>query len=1072
MIKKGFWLLLFGLVCATTAFAQTDPVRSAADTTKFTDTTTVAVNKINVKGQKIAGLVVDGTTNKPIVGVRLAVVDFSGAITDDKGRFNITVPDYNATLSVTYDGYHTKLLPVHKGKMETIKIWPLSYQSLFTEVELPMEKISLARTSAAIDVVKIQGGWNNNSETPASEIQGRLTGLNAIRKSGTQGVGADVLVRGFTSLYATNQPLYVVDGMIYDVNTYGASLTLGHKNNPLQGVDVRDVESITLVKDAAATAAYGTKAANGIVVITTNRAKDLATQIDFAAYTGLNLTPKHLPVMNVQDYRIYLSDILTSQGLTAAEIAAKPYMNDSMDPALNQNYPMYHQNTDWQKEVFKTSIDQNYFVKVSGGDNIAKYALSVGVLSDKGVIDSTRNNRYNMRFNSDLNLTKKLQANTSLSFTYVEQKLKDQGIAPGTNPIFLALIKAPFFGVNEISPSGAISPNLADYDTLGVSNPRALIEKGTNSKKAYRFFGNINFSYAFTKNLQLSNLTGITYDKTQESLFVPRKGVTNYVLPTTLGESKAGTQVIRYFSVFDDLRLSYAKKIGRLHQIKATLGSRFVSSQSEQDYAIGYNTATDALIGVNYTNAALRYFGGEIGRWSSLNSYLTADYNYKDTYFVSAALAVDQSSRFGRADISKSFLSGKSAVLPAISAAWLISSEDFMRDYRHINLLKVRASLGYVGNDDIGNYNNRQYYVSQNLLGLQGLVRGNIANPNIQWEEVLKLNVGADVSVLNERLSLSIDYFNHTTYNMLTYVPIDAVGGISSFIDNEGTSNTAGFELGLNGRLLNKSFKWDLGINLSHYKNEIKRLPNGEAILTTFAGGTYLTKVGETANVFYGHRTNGVYATDAEATAAGLSIYSNTGVKTPFKGGDVRFVDTNGDGIIDDNDRTVIGNPNPALYGSISNSFSYKNWSFDLLFSFVTGNEIYNYTRAQLESGSTYYNQTDLLRNRWRGQGQVTNVPKASFGDPMGNARFSDRWIEDGAYLRLRTVNLTYNVPMKLKGFKYLKVYGTANNVFTLTNYLGYDPEFSAGSSIYNQGVDTTLEPQFRSFQLGVRVGL
>lgn len=1070
MIKKGFWLLLFALVCATTAFSQTDTLR--ADTARFTDTTTVKINKVKVVGQKIAGLVVDGTTNKPIVGVRLAVVDFSGAITDDKGRFNITVPDYNATLLVSFEGYHTKLLPVHKGKMETIKIWPLTYQSLFTQVELPMDKLSLTRTSAAIDVVKTQGGWENNSETLGSEIQGRLTGVNAIRKSGTQGIGADLFVRGFTSLYATNQPLYVVDGMVYDVNTYGASLTLGHRNNPLQGIDVRDIESITLVKDAAAAAAYGTKAANGVIVVTTNRAKDLATQIDFAAYTGVNLAPKNLAVMNAQDYRLYLSDILSSQGLTAAQIAAKPYMNDSMDPALNDNYPMYHQNTNWQKEVFKTSIDQNYFVKVTGGDNIAKYALSVGVLTDKGVIDSTRNSRYNMRFNSDLNLTKKLQATTSLSFTYVEQRLKDQGIAPATNPIFLSLVKAPFFGVREISPSGAVSPNIADYDTLGVSNPRALIERGLNTKKAYRFFGNINFEYSFTKDLKLSNLTGVTYDKTQETLFVPRKGVTNYVLPTTTGDSKAGTQVIRYFSVFDDLRLTYAKKIGRSHQVKATVGTRFMSSQSEQDYAIGYNTATDALIGVNYTNAALRNFGGDIGRWSSLNSYLTADYSYKDTYFINAALAVDQSSRFGRDDISKSFLSGKSAILPAVSAAWLISSEDFMRDYRHINLLKLRASLGYVGNDDIGNYNNRQYYVSQNMLGLQGLVRGNIANPNIQWEEVLKLNVGADVSVLNERLSLSLDYFNHTTYKMLTYVPVDPVGGINYYIDNRGTSKTAGFEVGLNGRLLNKTFKWDLGINLSHYKNEIKSLPNGTDIFTSFANSTYLTRVGQTANQFYGLRTNGVYATDAEATAAGLSLYSSTGVKVPFRGGDVRFVDANGDGIIDDNDRTLIGDPNPSLYGSINNSFSYKNWSLNVLFSFVTGNDLYNYTRAQLESGSNYYNQTDLLRNRWRGQGQVTNVPRASFGDPTGNAKFSDRWIEDGSYLRLRTVSLAYNVPFKLKGFKYLKVYGTANNLFTLTNYLGYDPEFSAGSSIYNQGVDTTLEPQFRSFQLGVRVGL
>jgi TonB-linked SusC/RagA family outer membrane protein len=1066
IIKKGFSLLLLGAMFSVGAYAQTDTSKS------YTDTTTVKVKYTALKGEKITGLVVDGGTNKPIVGARLAVADFSGAITDEKGKFTITVPNFNSTISVSLNGYHTKLIPVHKGKLETIKIWPVTYNSVFTEVELPMGVQNLARTSAAVSVGKTQGGWNSNSETPGSYMQGKMAGLNAIRSSGTPGINTDLFLRGFTSLYATNQPLYIVDGMIFDINSYGASLTSGHRNNPLQGIDIRDIESITLVKDAAATASYGTKAANGIVVITTNRARDLATQIDFSAFTGLNLSPKNLNVMKVDDYRSYLSDILRSQGLTAAQIAAKPYMNDNADPIANPTYPMYHQNTNWQDHVFKNSIDQSYYIKVSGGDNIAKYALSAAYSSDKGIIDSTHNTKYSMRFNSDLNLTKKLTGKTNLSFTYTEQQLKDQGLAPNTNPIFLALVKAPFLGLNEISSTGAVSPNLADADTLGISNPRVLIEKAINYKKAYRFFGNINFDYAFNKSIKLSNLTGVTYDKVQETSFIPRKGVVNTALATSLGDSRSGTQVIRYFSVFDDLRLTFDKKIGQAHNIHAAIGTRFMSSQSEQDYAIGYNSATDVLISVNNTNASLRYFGGDIGRWSSLNSYLTVDYSYNDTYFLSGALAVDQSSRFGRKDPTANFLTGKSAILPAVSAAWLISSEDFMRDYRHINLLKLRASLGYVGNDDIGNYNNRQYYVSQNLLGLQGLVRGNIANPNIQWEEVLKFNVGADGAFLNERLSLSIDYFINTTYKMLTYVPVNSVAGINTFIDNRGTSRTSGIDVGLNGRILNKTVKWDLGVNLGTYKNEIKKLPGQSDVLISYANGTYLTRRGETANLFFGQRTNGVYATDAEAAASGLSIINPAGVKIAYKGGDMRFVDTNGDKVIDNADRVVIGDPNPALFGSFNNSFGYKRWNLDVLFTFVTGNDVYNYTRSMLESGSTYYNQTDLLRGRWRGEGQVTNVPKATYGDPMGNAVFSDRWIEDGSYLRLRTVNLSYNVPLKSKAFKYAKVYATANNVFTLTNYLGYDPEFSASSSIFNQGVDVTAEPQFKSFQLGVRIGL
>ena len=1066
IIKKGLSLLLFGLICSAAAYAQTD-------TTQYsTDTTTVKIKQTKLVGEKVTGMVVDGSTNKPMVGVKLAVIDFSASLTDDKGRFTITVPNYNATILVSFNGYHTKLLPVQKGKLETVKIWPDTYNSLFTEVGLPLGVQNLARTSAAVSVAKTQGGWTNNSESPTSFLQGRIPGLNALRKSGTPGIGADLFVRGFTSLYASNQPLYIVDGMLYDANSYGTSLTLGHKNNPLQFIDVRDIESITLIKDAIATASYGTKAANGIVVITTNRAKDLATQIDFSAYSGFNLAPKKLAVMKSDDYRTYLSDILKSQGLSSSAIAAKPYMNDDPNPVTNPSYQTYHQNTNWQDQVFKNSVDQSYFLKVSGGDNIAKYALSAAYSSDKGVIDSTNNTKYSMRFNSDLNLTKKLQGNTNLSFTYAEQRLKDQGIAPTTNPIFLALVKAPFLGVKEISATGAVSPNLADADTLGISNPRALIEKGLNLKKTYRFFGNINFDYAFNKSFKLSNLTGVTYDKTQETLFVPRKGVTNEILPTAVGDSKSGTQVARYFSVFDDLRLTFDEKIGEFHHIRATLGSRFNSSQSEQDYAIGYNAATDVLISIGNTNAALRYFGGDMGRWSTLNSYLTADYNYKDKYYLSAALAVDQSSRFGRKNMSDHFILGKSAVLPAVSAAWIISSEDFMRDYRHINLLKLRMSYGIVGNDDIGNYNNRQYYISQNLLGLQGLVRGNIANPNIQWEKIAKFNAGVDGSFLNERLSMSVDFYVHTTDKMLTYVPVNSIGGISSFIDNQGGMRTTGLDFGLNGRLLNGTFKWDAGLTLGTSTNKVTSLPGQNSVITNYAGGAYVTSVNKSGNQFFGLKTAGVYATNAEAAVAGLSIRNSAGALVPFTGGDVKFLDANGDKVIDDQDRTVIGNPNPYLFGSFNNTFTYKNWSLDALVTFVTGNDIYNYTRAVLESGSSYYNQTDLIRNRWRGEGQVTNVPKAAFGDPMGNSTFSDRWIEDGSYLRLRTVNVTYNVPLKTKAIKYAKVYATANNVFTLTNYLGYDPEFSASGSIFTRGVDVTLEPQFRSFQLGVRIGL
>jgi hypothetical protein len=388
------------------------------------------------------------------------------------------------------------------------------------------------------------------------------------------------------------------------------------------------------------------------------------------------------------------------------------------------------------------------------------------------------------------------------------------------------------------------------------------------------------------------------------------------------------------------------------------------------------------------------------------------------------------------------------------------------------DLLKLRASYGLSGNDDIGNYTAKQTYVSQNLLGMQGLVRAGIANDQLQWEEVRKLNIGVDAAFLNERLQLSFDIYRNKTDKLITYEAAPTASGFDYVVTNSGGLMTNGFELALNARLINKqNFNWDAGFNFAKYASSVTKLP-GNPVITTFGGATYVTQVNRGPNNFYGHRANGVYASDAIAASEGLSIRKADGTLVAFKGGDVRFADFNGDKVIDDNDRTDIGNPNPKFFGSFFNKFTYKRFSLNTVFTFSYGNKVFNYTRAQLEGMNNAYNQTEAVLNRWKANGQVTNIPKASWGDPMGNSRFSSRWIEDGSYLRLRAVTFSYDVPIKSNFFKYATVYATGNNLITITKYKGYDPEFSATESIFGKGVDNTLEPQFRSVQLGFRVGL
>ncbi len=431
--------------------------------------------------------------------------------------------------------------------------------------------------------------------------------------------------------------------------------------------------------------------------------------------------------------------------------------------------------------------------------------------------------------------------------------------------------------------------------------------------------------------------------------------------------------------------------------------------------------------------------------------------------------AVDGSSRFGdKVDGSNQY-----ALMSSLSGAWMVSSEGFMKNLQAIDYFKLRASYGYSGNEDIGNFTAQKYYISQNLIGMQGLVRGNIGNPNLQWETVKKFNIGADLGVFNERLNASIDLFSNKTRNMIIYESVPNVSGFDYLVNNSGSMRTYGAELSLNSRVIKTTdFTFDLGVNLSRYKNEIQGLPGGD-ILTQFAGATYLTSVGRDANLFYGLKTDGVFSTTAEAMAAGLNRRLVNGELVPFAAGDVRYVDTNDDHVIDNNDRMVIGNPNPDLTGSVSTNFAYKRFSLQALFNFSVGNDIYNGLRYNLEKMSGYENQSTAVSYRWVAEGQQTNMPKAVWGDPMGNSEFSSRWIEDGSYLRLKTVVLGYDFKVNdMNYIKYIKLYASADNLLTFTKYLGYDPEFSATSSIFGQGTDIGLAPQFRTIQLGLRLGL
>ncbi|MBC8053915.1 MAG: SusC/RagA family TonB-linked outer membrane protein [Sphingobacteriaceae bacterium] len=1060
LIKRLFLLTLLTAFISNSTSAMQDSVKATLDSTQ----------SVNSSALKVTGTIKDASTGKPLDGISISVPGFSASITNADGTFTVSVPDYQTYLVISGNGFNTKEIALKGRSSVSAVLYEDTFTSQYDAVVLPNITKLANSTVGAVKSLNVSDNWQRISESPDTYLQGRIPGVNAIRRSGTQGIGASVFLRGYSSLFTTNQPLYVVDGIYYDNNDYSGSLIAGHVENPLANIDLKDIDNITVIKDATASI-YGTKAANGVILITTARAKEQATKIDFAAYGGFNSANSNIPVLNGQNYRSYISDALGDRYLRLGYSPAQAQTTVQQMPFM-QNSPSYGYNTNWQNEVLRNSYNQTYYMKVTGGDNIATYGLSVGYLKNEGITDLTDLTRYQTRFNADLNLSTKFKGFANLSFVSNQQNLRDQGAAKNTNPIYLALTKAPILSPNVTAENGQLSPVLSGIDAFRMSNPAVAVNDMQGVNRTYRFVGSLGFNYVLNKEFQLQNVTGVTFSKVRENIFIPNNGIVPDTLSRAIARNQSGTNVERLYSLFNDLRLSYAKTFTNVHALSANLGFRIGDNKSESDYGLGYNSATDDYVTVGNGQASLREISGSNGTWRNLNTYLNTDYSFRHKYFLSFNMALDASSRFGRNIPNVPDLSGnKLAVMPSLAAGWLVSSESFMAKYTFIDVLKLRASFGSVGNDDIGNYNARQYYLSENLFGLQGLVRGNIANTGLKWETIEKLNLGLDLSVLRERLNISVDAFRNNTYDMLIQEEVSPLTGFDYAYTNNGGMKTTGVELGLSSRILNKRVKWDMGLNISRFKTEITKLP-GDRLLTNYAGATILTQKGMGGNLFYGYKTNGVYATNAEAAGVNRPSLRTDGTVVPFSGGDVRFVNTDGDDFIDEDDRQVIGDPTPDFTGMLSNMVSWKRFSFDAMLTFSVGNDVYNYTRRNLESMNGFENQTPYVLNRWRYQGQVTDVPRASLGDPAENARFSDRWIEDGSYLRLRTLSITYDVPMKNKALKYTKVYVSGNNVFTLSRYLGYDPEFSATGSVFTQGIDVGLEPQFRTLQLGVRIGL
>lgn len=1013
----------------------------------------------------VNGTVYDASTKLPIEGLKITAGNDSSVFTDSLGAFSIISPSTKITISASGMGYQAQIIPIKERSELVIYMHEENFPSkeqLFTDFYSPGP---IALTNKSVSTISnTTNNWRNPGLSLEDAMGQKLNGLTIISRSGTPGIGSNMYLHGFSSLYGSNQPLIVIDGFVFDVPDADYTAITGYVSNPLSFVDNNDIENISLIKDASSL--YGSQSGNGVIFITTRHSKDVATKIDFNILSGINYAPKQIPMLESDDYRRYLTEILQTSGLSADSISSLPYMND--DPE-NKEYFKYHNNTNWQDQIFTEGSFQKYNLRISGGDAVALYTLSVGYTNHEGILRNTGFNRYNARFNADIKVSPRFLMNAGVSFANNEYQLKEEGLVK-TSPIHQSLYKSPFLSTYVRGLYGISSPVLEDADIFGVSNPLAITDLLDATSDNYQIFGLFNATYKISKDFAISDQINIDFHKSRNNLFVPHRGITADTLDKGVAENEMAHQVTRLFNISNDMRIKYFHSFGYVHNVSATAGIRLRALKDEDDWGMAHNSPNDEMKTINTGSAIFRSTGGDMSDINRLTYYLASDYNYAQKYFVSANFVLDGSSLFGDEANGMNLHGNKFGIFPSVAFAWLASSESFMANIDAIDLLKARFSYGKAGNSDLSNYPSIKYYVSQNFLGSQGLVKGSLWNPTLQWEDVLKTNVGADLGILKNRVQVTFDYFSNSTKNMLNIIDADPQSGFSFYVDNNGSFESKGIDLSLFIRPIDGSnFKWDIALNYSKYRTKIIELPVDKKI-STVADAKILSEVGNSLGVFYGYKVLGVYSTQADAEADGLmAVLPNTDL-VPFGAGDIKFDDKDGNHIIDERDMQVIGDPNPDFTGMLSNKISWKGISLEAVISISQGKDVFNHLRYQLESMKNTDNQTQAILNRWKIEGQITDIPKAQAGDPKGNSRFSDRWIEDGSYVRLKYLTLSYNVPFIPKYIRGIEVFVTGQNLITLSDYLGYDPEFSISGFSLAQGIDLGLTPQSKSVYAGIKV--
>ena len=961
--------------------------------------------------------VVKDQTGETVIGASVMEKGTSnGTITGLDGDFSVNVsPD--AVIVVSFVGYKTAEIPV-KGQKQ-LQVVLTEDAELLDEVVVigygTMKKSDLTGAVASI-------GTKDIKDSPVSNlgqaIQGKISGVQIV-DAGKPGDNVSIKIRGLGSINNCD-PLVVIDGVPTDLG--------------LSSLNMADVERLDVLKDASATAIYGSRGANGVVMITTKRGTEGKGKLSVSANCSFQQAT-HVPSMlNAAQFAELSNDMMVNSGRNP-----NPEWTDAS--ALGAG-------TDWMDELLRTGIMQNYTVSYSGGGEKSHYYVSGGFLDQSGIVKSVGYRRFTFQSNSDAQVLKWLKFSNNITFSADTKKAGNYNIGD-------ALKALPVFPVKN--EDGSWSGPEGNSEWYGSTrNPIGPTELDKNETDGYNFLANLTAELTFTKWLKFKSTFGYDAKFWFEDKFTPKYPWK----PTAVEETSRYKKDHKSFTYLWDNYFLFDHTFAEKHHVGLMAGMSAQWNEYET-----FNAQKNVFMFDNVhemDNGEEMYsIGGNTTEWALLSYMARANYSYEDRYLLTATIRRDGSSRFGKKNRWGTF--------PSVSVAWRASQEKWFPKNKYVNDLKVRVGYGVTGSQaSVGNYSYlASYNTSVYPFGISGnnhtaLVSSTLANPYIHWEEVAQTNIGFDASLFDSRVMFSFDAYLKETRDMLVKASIPITSGFedtTTTYTNAGKVRNQGIEMSLRTINLTGELGWETAVTATYNKNKIKDLNSDVPYYINQINNSYVTMLARNypINVFYGYVTDGIFQTPAEVKAHA--------VQPGAEAGDIRFRDLNNDGVINDSDRTVIGNPNPTWLFSMNNNLSYKGFELSVFLQGVAGNKIYNANNIDNTGMAAAYNQTTDVLNRWKGEGTSNSMPRAVFGDPNQNTRVSDRFVENGSYLRLKNITLSYTFPkqwLQKVQIENARLSVSCENVATLTGYSGFDPEVDIN------GIDSNRYPISRTFSVGL----